>query len=187
MSNADKSTLNMLKTAKAKAKTRGKAARMDDDCTVEDSEIRSQKTKPAKSARGNVSSQKTKSTRSEIPSTDESLPKARKQKSKALNKQERENLLLQLDSVDLSILKREVCLKLEEQFIPEYLREMTTMLSEGEQPLEPIIASHHYYFLRLYKECQKGSEPFIKFQLSWHQHCSAFLLSSQYSLCDINL
>ena len=30
-------------------------------------------------------------------------------------------------------------------------------------------------------------ESFLRFQLTWHQYCSAFLLSGQYSLCDINL
>ena len=182
VSNADKTMLNAPKTAsKTKAKPRGKRAKMDR--TVEDFE----QTKTAKSARGNVSIQKKKSTRSEVSDANEPLPVARKQKSKALNKQERGRLLLELDSVDLSALKREVCMKLEEQFIPENLREMTTKLSEGEQPLNAIIASHHYYFSSIYKDCQKGSEPFLKFQLSWHRHCSAFLLSSQYSLCDINL
>ena len=85
------------------------------------------------------------------------------------------------------LLKEEVSMKLEEQFIPEYLKEMTTVLSKGQQPLEAIIETHRYYFSKLYQECQKGSESFLRFQLSWHQHCSEFLLSSQYSLNDINL
>ena len=49
VSNVDKTTLNVPKT---KAKTRGKAVKMDSHRTVEDSEPRSEQTKPAKSARG---------------------------------------------------------------------------------------------------------------------------------------
>ena len=79
MSNTDKTTLDVPKTArKAKAKTRGKAVKMDSHRTVEDSE----QTKPAKSARRKISSQKTNFTQSGVSGMDKPLPAAQKQKSK---------------------------------------------------------------------------------------------------------
>ena len=169
--------------SQAKKKTCGKPPVEDE--TVDSGE----KAEPTKSTKGKFTIRKApNSTKRGTSSTDDSLPAAaRKPKSKALNTQERENLLSRVDSVSLLVLKEEVCTKLEKQFIPEYLKEMTTVLSEREQPLEIIIETHRYYFSRLYRECQKGSESFVRFQLSWHKHCSAFLLSSQYSLNDIDL
>ena len=113
-------------------------------------------------------------------------PAAKRRKTK-LNKKERDDLLSLLDSVDESMLRKEVCMKLNKQFIPEYLKEISNALCANEQPLAEIIATHRHYFSSLYEKCQKGPEPFLNFQLKSHEHCSAFILSSKYSLCDINL
>jgi len=53
-----------------------------------------------------------------------------------------------------------VCTKLGEEFIPDYLKEMTTKLSEDGQHLKTVIAVHRHYFSSLYRECQKGSSHF---------------------------
>jgi len=41
--------------------------------------------------------------------------------------------------------------------------------------------------VELFLECQKGADSFLRFQLQWHQHCSAFLLSRGYPLASIQL
>ena len=41
--------------------------------------------------------------------------------------------------------------EVETQFIPEYLVEMSNLLCDNEEPLEEIIATHPYYFSRLYE------------------------------------
>jgi len=109
------------------------------------------------------------------------VPKTKKRRRTKLNKKERDELLSLLGSVYKVILRKEIGLKLKTQFIPEYLQEMSNTLCEKEELLEEIIATHRYYFSSLYEECQKGPEPFLNFQLRWHEHCSAFLLSSEYS------
>ena len=82
------------------------------------------------------------------------------------------------------MVRTEISTKLKTQFIPEFLVKMSNALCENEEPLEELIATHRYYFSSLYEE---GPEPFLNFQLRWHEHCSAFLLSDEYSLCDVNI
>lgn len=116
----------------------------------------------------------------------ELLP-TKKQKSKVMNKKERDDLLASLDSIDLDVLKREVCDKLNEQYFPEKLKELANKLCVCEWLLNDIILSQHQCFSGLYKESKKAPEPFLNLQLRWHQYSSAFLLSSQYSLSAIDL
>ena len=116
----------------------------------------------------------------------ESLP-PKKRKSKVMNKKERDDLLSSLDSIDLDVLKGEVCDKLSEQHFPENLKELANKLSVCERLLNDIIVSQRQCFSGLYKESKKNPEPFLNFQLRWHQYSSAFLLSSQYPLSAIDL
>ena len=113
------------------------------------------------------------------------VPKLRK--SKVLNKKERDELTASLDSIDVSVLKREVNIKLDEQVFPDTLMSLVCKLREAEQPLPDIIASHQLCFSGLYKQCKKSPDSFVNFQFQWYQYCSAFLLSSQYALSEINL
>ena len=36
-------------------------------------------------------------------------------------------------------------------------------------------------------ESKKGVDPFLRFQLKWHEHCSVFLLARSYPLTAVNL
>ena len=47
--------------------------------------------------------------------------------------------------------------------------------------------THRDLFVSIYKDCKKGPESYMNFQLSWHQHCSAFSLGSKHSLSIIEL
>jgi len=114
-----------------------------------------------------------------------SVKKARK--SKVLNKKEREDLITFLESMDISLIKREVDVKLNEQVFSDALIALVSKLNSAEQPLLRIITTHRQCFLGLYQECKKSTDSFLTFQLQWHQHCSAFLLSSQYPLSEINI
>ena len=50
-----------------------------------------------------------------------------------------------------------------------------------------ILLHHRVRFGELYIQCKEESDPFLQFQLKWHQHCAAFLLSRDHSLATINL
>ena len=78
---------------------------------------------------------------------------------KVLNKKEREDLSDYLKSVDDDVL----------------------------QLLGDIVTHHRCKFVELYFECKKGVDSFLHFQLQWHHHCSAFLLSRKYPLATIKL
>jgi len=60
-------------------------------------------------------------------------------------------------------------------------------LFKRELLLRDILIHHRHRFLELFLECQKGVNSFSRFQLQWHQHCSAFLLSKSYPLASIQL
>lgn len=92
-----------------------------------------------------------------------------------------------LNSLDFSVLRREVYIKFTEQFFSDKLKEIITKLCDAEQPLKDIILSHHQCFIGLYKECKKCPESFLHFQFKWQQHCSAFLLNCKYTLSEIGL
>ena len=81
----------------------------------------------------------------------------------------------------------EVCVKFDEQFFPEKLKEITSILRDTEQPFKDIIMIHRLCFVGLYKECKKGPDPFLQFQFQWQKYCSAFLLGSQYAMSEIGL
>ena len=63
------------------------------------------------------------------------LPPIKKRKSKAMNQRQREELLASLNSVDFSVFQSEVCVKFDEQFFPEKVKEITSILCDTEQPL----------------------------------------------------
>ena len=52
---------------------------------------------------------------------------------------------------------------------------------------QDILLHHRIHFSQLYMESKKGVDPFLRFQLKWHEHCSVFLLASSYPLTTINL
>lgn len=109
-------------------------------------------------------------------------------KSKCMNKKERDNLVDSINSVDLSILNAAVLDKLNEQLsIPDKLKHLVGKLCENEKFLEAVIVTHRDLFISVYKDCKKGPESHMNFQLSWHRHCSAFLLGSEHSLSAIKL
>lgn len=115
------------------------------------------------------------------------LAGAKPRKSKVLNKKERDELIAYLDSIDIQLLKSEVNLKLDEQAIPDKLTTLVCKLCDAEQPLLGIIGSHQSCFSGLYKQCKTSADSFVNFQFQWHKCCSAFLLSSQYSLAEIDI
>ena len=95
-------------------------------------------------------------------------PAAKKRKAgkgKAMNKKERDTLLISLDSIDSSIFKGAICDKVKEQIIPEKLKQFACHLLENKQPLKEIIVYHRHCFAVLYTECKKGPDSFLKFQL----------------------
>jgi len=106
---------------------------------------------------------------------------------KVLNKKERSNLTDYLNSVDCDALNWAVQTKLAEQSLPDSLTQFTDVLFKNEQLLCDILIHHRSRFSELFLECQKGDNSFSRFQLQWHQHCSAFLLSKSYPLASIQL
>ena len=77
--------------------------------------------------------------------------------------------------------------KLAEQSLPDSLKEFADVLFHNEQLCRDILIHHRCRFVELFIECQKGVDSFLRFQLQWHQHCSAFLLSRSYPLLSIQL
>ena len=105
-----------------------------------------------------------------------------------MNKKEMDNLVASISCVDLSVLNAAVVDNLNEQFsIPDNLKQFASKLCENEHLLEAIIVNHRDLFVTIYKDCKKGPESYMNFQIRWHQHCSAFLLSTKYSLSSIKL
>ena len=68
-----------------------------------------------------------------------------------------------LNSIDFSVFQSEVCVKFDEQFFPEKLKEFTGILRDTEQPLKDIIMSHRLCFVGLYKECKRGQTHSFSF------------------------
>jgi len=116
-------------------------------------------------------------------------PQTKKRTRKVLNKKERAELCDYLNSVDPTVLVDAAQGKLDEQLMSSSLREFTNKLFENDQLLRSILVHHREKFVNLFKECQrqKGVDSFLRLQLQWHHHCSAFLLSKEYSLTEINL
>ena len=120
---------------------------------------------------------------------EEQQPMTKKpRKSKSMNKKERDDLIASISGVDLSILSVALQDKLNEELsIPDRLKHLSKKLCENEVLLKAIIMTHCELFVSIYKDCKKGPESHMNFQLQWHQHCSAFLSSSEYSLSTIKL
>ena len=80
-----------------------------------------------------------------------------------------------------------VCDRLQEQSFPENLNSVVKVLCENDYHLKDIMVHHRKAFAELYLQCKKGVDPFLRFQLQWHQHCSAYLLARSYPLSWINM
>ena len=77
--------------------------------------------------------------------------------------------------------------KLAEQSLPDPFKVFADVLFHNEQLCRDILIHHCCRFVELFIESQKGADSFLHFQLQWHQHCSAFLLSRSYPLASIQL
>ena len=125
--------------------------------------------------------QKLKKASKDLPSAEPTFERAHK----TLNKKEREDLSEFLTSVDDDVLMFAVCSKLLEQPFLYTTKDFIEVLYENKQLLQDILIHHRFsYSLNV---CQKGADLFLHFQLQWHRHCSAFLLSKSYSLAEIQL
>ena len=112
---------------------------------------------------------------------------AAKRTRKVLNKKEKQGLCSFLNAVDISVLVYATRSKLNEQSLTESLKHFVDKLFKNEPLLQCILVHHRERFVELFAGCQKGADSFLRFQLQWHHHCSAFLLSKEYSLSVINL
>ena len=112
--------------------------------------------------------------------------KARTSKTKAMKKSERDELLLSITSIDSKVVQWEVISKLKETFDNGLLKDFARVLCSLEQPLQDVVVHHHRYFGALYINSKKLPDSFLRFQLDWHNYCSIFLLSEEYSLQDID-
>ena len=99
---------------------------------------------------------------------------------KVLNKKEMQGLCGFLNALDISVLIYAARIKLNEQPLPESLKNFVDKLFKNEHLLQGILLHHRERFVELFAECQKGVNSFLRFQLQWHHHCSAFLLSKEY-------
>ena len=108
--------------------------------------------------------------------TPEELPSAKRRR-KMLNKKECESLVMMGAVHD----------RLQEQSFPENLNGVVKVLCDNDHHLKNIVAHHHKTFAELYLQCKKGADPFLRFQLRWHQHCSVYLLARSYPLSSINM
>ena len=98
------------------------------------------------------------------------LPSAKRTR-KMLNKKERESIFNYLDSVEDSVMMSAVRNRLQEQSFPENLNGVVKVLCDNDHNLKYILAHHRKTFAELYLQCKKGVDPFLCFQLQWHQHC----------------
>ena len=110
----------------------------------------------------------------------------KKKARKALNKKERENLHEYLNAVDVSVLNDAVQQKISEQCLSGSFKSFVDVLYTNEV-FQDILLHHRIRFSQLYMESKKGVDPFVRFQLKWHEHCSVFLLARSYPLTAINL
>ena len=104
-----------------------------------------------------------------------------------MKKEDVESLLDSLQQIDDCVMQGEVSNKLKTMFKDAVLmKQFANSLSETEQPLKSLVHHHHQCFCAIYRSSKKQQDSFLYFQLSWHKHCSAFLLSEEYSLADIS-
>ena len=106
-----------------------------------------------------------------------------------MNKKERDRLKSSIVSLDPSIFTGVVADTLKaDQTLSDKLKQLASiLLGNADGLLTDIISFHHQCFATLYTDCKKGPDPFVRFQFQWHNHCSALLLSREYSLSDIDL
>ena len=106
---------------------------------------------------------------------------------KSIPKKKRQGLLKSLKRVELNNLRAEIRTAVEEQFTDSSLCEFINELFKEEEPMMEIVRQHRENFVLLYGECKRQKNSFMRFQLQWHYHCSAFLLEEKFTLADINL
>ena len=121
----------------------------------------------------------TRGKKTKMQCTPEELPSAKRTR-KTLNKKERESIFDYLNSVEDSDMMASVRDRLQEQSFPENLNGVVKVLCENDYHLKDIIVHHRKTFAELYLQCKKGVDPFLRFQLQWHQHCSVYLLARSY-------
>ena len=112
---------------------------------------------------------------------------AKKRTRKTFNKKERQALVDHINKVDTLVLSEIVRTKLSEQCLADHLQSFASTLCDDEILLDDILLHHCARFGELYIQCKQEVDPFLQFQLQWHQHCAAFLLDRTYSLTAINL
>ena len=116
-----------------------------------------------------------------------SQKKGKTSKTKAMKKSERDELLQSIQSISSEVIQWEVISKLKETFDDGgLLKDFANVLCTSEQPLREVLVHHHRYFGTLYISSKKLPDSFLRFQLDWHNYCSVFLLSEEYSLQDID-
>ena len=101
----------------------------------------------------------------------------RRKPAKSIPKKKRQHLLKSLRSVELNNLRAEIRMAVEEQFADSNLCEFINELFKEEEPMMEIVRQHRDNFVLLYGECKRQKNSFMRFQLQWHYHCSAFLLA----------
>ena len=116
-------------------------------------------------------------------------PLVKKQrKSKIMNKKECDSLKALIISLNPSIFHGVIADKFKaKQTLSEKLKQLASSLLENDKLLNDIVLFHCHCLAALYTECKKGADPFIRFQFHWYNHCSAFLLSRQHSVAEIEL
>ena len=109
-------------------------------------------------------------------------------RSQIMNKKECDSLKASIISLNPSIFHRVIADKLQaEQTLSEKLKQLASSLLENGKLLNDVRLFHHHCFAALYTECNKGADPFIRFQFQWYNYCSAFLLSREHSVSEIEL
>ena len=109
-------------------------------------------------------------------------------RSQIMNKKDCDSLKASIISLNPSIFHRVIADKLQaEQTLSEKLKQLASSLLENDKLLNDIILFHCHCFAALYIECKNSADPFIWFQFQWYNYCSAFLLSREHSVSEIEL
>ena len=105
--------------------------------------------------------------------------------SRKLTKTNWENVAHSLEDIDLVVLTDEVTGELKLHFTERSLSELVTLLCCNDELLKQIVEYHRNMFIQLYLKNGKKKDPFLYFQIEWHQNCSALLLEEAYELTEI--
>ena len=124
------------------------------------------------SSLSNSSSSKKQVSSSQAPEHSEPT---RKRTRKTLNKKERQGLVDYINKVEVSVLSDVIRSKLSEQCLADHLQSLADALCDEEILLHDILLHHCVRFGELYIQCKQEVDPFLQFQLKWHQHCSISL------------